>query len=95
MTVNSIGIREAKSDLSKILKKVKNGREVIITDRGNPVAKIVPIISENVLLADRIRRLERLGLMDPLPKKSLKRLPEPLPAPEGIGQKYLQEDRNA
>jgi hypothetical protein len=48
-----------------------------------------------VLLADRIRRLERLGLMDPLPKKSLKRLPEPLPAPEGIGQKYLQEDRNA
>ena len=94
MTPNRIGIREAKSKLSKILKKVKNGREVVITDRGHPIAKIVPIVSENIPLVERVGRLERLGFLEPLPKKSRKTIPTPLPAPEGIAQRYLQEERN-
>ncbi|MFZ5572571.1 MAG: type II toxin-antitoxin system Phd/YefM family antitoxin [Thermodesulfobacteriota bacterium] len=37
-----IGIREAKMHLSRFLQIVKNGGEVILTDRSKPVGKIVP-----------------------------------------------------
>jgi prevent-host-death family protein len=94
MVLNSVGIREAKIDLSKILKRVKSGREVVITDRGRPIAKIVPLVSENLPLEERVRRLEGQGLLRPLSKKSRQPLPPPLPAPVGVAQKFMQEDRN-
>jgi prevent-host-death family protein len=36
------GIREARQNLSALLEEVKKGREVVITDRGRPVARLVP-----------------------------------------------------
>jgi prevent-host-death family protein len=42
----SVGIRDAKIHLSKYLKLVQQGTEVIITDRGRPVGKIIPISTE-------------------------------------------------
>ncbi len=36
------GIREARQNLSALLDEVKKGREVVITERGRPVAKLVP-----------------------------------------------------
>ena len=36
------GIREARQNLSTLLDEVKNGGEVLITDRGKPVARLVP-----------------------------------------------------
>lgn len=36
------GIREARQNLSSLLEEVKKGREVVITDRGKPVARLVP-----------------------------------------------------
>jgi prevent-host-death family protein len=94
MSLNSIGVREAKINLSKLLKRVQNGQEVIITDRKKPVGKIVPVSSKNLSLLARIEKLEEQGLLDPLPAKRRKTLPSPLPAPEGITQQYLQEGRN-
>jgi len=35
------GIKETKNNLSRYLEHVKAGEEVIITDRGRPVARIV------------------------------------------------------
>lgn len=94
MASNSVGIREATTDLSKILRRVKSGREVVITDRGHPIAKIVPLVSENLPLEERVRRLEGQGVLRPLSKKNRKPLPPPLPAPEGAVQNFLQEGRN-
>ena len=94
MDLNSVGIREAKIDLSKILKRVKSGWEVVITDRGHPIAKIVPLVSENLPLEERVRRLEGQGVLRPLSKKYRRPLPPPLPAPERVAQSFLQEDRN-
>ena len=93
MVSNSVGIREAKIDLSKILKRVKSGREVVITDRGHPIAKIVPLVSENLPLEERVRRLEGQGLLRPISKKNRRPLPPPLPSSEGVAQNFLQEDR--
>jgi prevent-host-death family protein len=40
--VRTAGIREARQNLSRLLDEVRKGREVVITERGRPVAKLVP-----------------------------------------------------
>ena len=37
------GIRETRQNLTELLDDVKKGREVVITDRGRPVARLAPI----------------------------------------------------
>ncbi len=37
------GVREARQDLTSLLDDVRKGREVTITDRGRPVARLVPV----------------------------------------------------
>ena len=36
------GIREARQNLSALLEEVRKGREIIITDRGREVARLLP-----------------------------------------------------
>jgi prevent-host-death family protein len=67
MTIASIS--EVKAKLSALLDRVKVGEEVTITDRGVPVARIVPISGE-VDWDERLQQLEREGLVR-LPKKRL------------------------
>jgi prevent-host-death family protein len=40
--VRTAGVREARQNLSALLDEVKKGREIVITERGRPVAKLVP-----------------------------------------------------
>ena len=40
--MRTAGVREARQNLSALLDEVKAGREVLITERGRPVAKLVP-----------------------------------------------------
>ncbi|NIO48293.1 MAG: type II toxin-antitoxin system prevent-host-death family antitoxin [Candidatus Aminicenantes bacterium] len=89
-----IGIREAKINLSKLLKNVQKGKQIILTDRGKPVGKIVPIPSDSLPLAERIHELERQGWIEPRKKKTMKKLFIPIPIPDDLAQKFLQEDRN-
>lgn len=37
------GVAELKAHLSQYLDRVRAGQEVVVTDRGRPVAKLVPI----------------------------------------------------
>ena len=37
------GVREARQNLTELLDDVKKGREVVITDRGRPVARLAPV----------------------------------------------------
>lgn len=41
------GIREARQSLSALIEDVKKGREILITDRGRPVARLVPASRES------------------------------------------------
>jgi prevent-host-death family protein len=55
-----VGIRELRAGLSRWIEQVRAGEELIVTDRGTPVARIVPI--------DRTSAYERLvaaGLLVP------------------------------
>ena len=70
---SSVGIREAKIHLSDLMKKVRQGMEIIITDRGKPVGKIVPLDNRSLSLAERVNGLEMRGLIEEKksPAKSL------------------------
>ena len=93
MSESRVGIREAKIHLSKLLEDVKQGKEIIITNHGKPVGRIIPVHQRSLTLAERVSQLEREGIIDPRAKKEESWLPTPLPLPDEIAQKYLQEDR--
>ena len=63
-------ISEAKAKLSALLERVKAGESVTITDRGTPVAQIVPFPAAAVDWDERLERLERQGQIR-RPKKPL------------------------
>ena len=95
MQSSRVGIRDAKMHLSKYLKMVQSGTEIIITDRGRPVGRIVPIQTRDLSLDDRIKKLEDRGVIEKSTRQNWQRTPPPIPLPDGIVQKFLQEDRNS
>lgn len=59
-SVTEAGIRELRNHLSKYLERVRDGEELIVTDRGTAVARVVPI--------DQPRSYDRLvaeGIIEP------------------------------
>jgi prevent-host-death family protein len=44
-----VGVRELRDNLSRYLDRVRDGDEVVITDRGRAIARVVPIGAERVL----------------------------------------------
>lgn len=90
----SVGVREAKINLSKLLKNVQEGREIIITDRGKPVGKIVPVLTRTLPLADRIKQMEKHGWIEPRGKRERELYP-PILLPAELAQKYLEEESDS
>ena len=50
----SVGVRDLKNNLSRYLDLVKEGDEVIVTDRGRPVARLCSLDPQVDRLADLI-----------------------------------------
>lgn len=88
---SSVGIREAKINLSRILRRVRHGAEVVITDRGRPVGRIVPIREGAVEVGALVSDLEARGIL--AEKRVDGPIHPPLPLRSGLAQKMLQEDR--
>lgn len=90
--MKSTPLTTLKSSLSKYIKRVKAGEEVLVTERGRPVAKIVPVEKEG---ADYLADMEKQGLI----KRGSGRIPKAywqITAPsdnKGAGLKYLLEER--
>ncbi|HEY3885427.1 MAG TPA: type II toxin-antitoxin system prevent-host-death family antitoxin [Vicinamibacterales bacterium] len=53
-----VGIRELKSTLSECVREVKAGRTIVVTDHGQPVARIIP---EAISLRARVDALRNAG----------------------------------
>jgi len=89
----AIGIREAKAQLSRLVREAERWTEWIITDHGRPVARLAPLHDSGTALPQRLSRLERWGWIEPA-RKDRARIPPPL----RIGadaQRALQDDRDA
>jgi prevent-host-death family protein len=89
----NVGIREAKANLSKLLRMVEKGKEVVVTDRGRPVGRLVPINKGALPLASRIKEMEDAGILEPVTGKGPRRLPPPIPVEKGLARRLLDEDR--
>ena len=61
--MKSIPVSQLKARLSEQLARVKAGEEVIVTERGNPIAKIVPLTNEKIGLSARMAELAKNGLV--------------------------------
>ena len=60
--MKTAAISELKARLSEYLNQVKAGMEVLITDRGKPVARLVPL-SRSKDLKESLVRMEKEGLI--------------------------------
>lgn len=56
-------VSDVKSRLSRYLSRVKAGEEIIVTERGTPVARIVPVVDRLTGEPKRLASLERSGLV--------------------------------
>lgn len=56
-------VYDAKARFSELIRKVREGRTVMISYRGEPVAEIRPINAEGDDLARRLNMLEGLGIL--------------------------------
>lgn len=91
--LREIGIREAKARLSQVLHDVQDGAEWLVTDRGRPIARIVPIDQSSLTLLQRLKILEERGIL--ASGHAMRReITPPLPLRNGLAQRWLQEDRN-
>ena len=63
--MESAGVAELKARLSEYLSRVKAGEEVLVTDRGIPVARLVPVgaAPDDEAETARLRAMEREGLV--------------------------------
>jgi prevent-host-death family protein len=63
-----IGLREANQQFSRLMKAVRGGKEVLLTERGRPLAVVKPIRggyeAESI-----IQRLETAGLLRPASRR--------------------------
>ena len=86
----TVGVRELKAQLSRYVRQVKAGTTLVITDRGQPVGRIVPIATT---VEARQRELIEIGMA----AWSGCRLPAAPPAPHVRGDRtvadLLLEDR--
>lgn len=61
-----VGSRELKNRLGRYLRAVRGGQSLIITDRGEPVAKLAPPDNNTAKedsLKERLKELEAQGLI--------------------------------
>ena len=77
-----------KARLSSYLKQVKAGQEVLITERGVPIAKLVPLDREENRKSRR-QRLARAGLLR-LGRGRIRRSFFPVPKPQSPGPTLLE-----
>ena len=65
--MESTGVADLKARLSEYLARVKSGEEVLVTDRGRPIARLVPVGTETIADDEaeraRLTAIEREGLV--------------------------------
>lgn len=86
--MKTAGVAEVKARLSSYLRLVKSGSEILITDRGVPVAKLVPVDAAKKRETRR-QRLAAAGLLTLGKGRVPKELLEPPPGDPRVGEGVL------
>lgn len=72
----TVGVRELKNELTRYLRRTKNGESIVVTERGRPIAMLgpVPAASHTETPAQRLAKLAADGYLSLPAAKPLKRL---------------------
>ncbi|HEY9420323.1 MAG TPA: type II toxin-antitoxin system prevent-host-death family antitoxin [Thermoanaerobaculia bacterium] len=84
MRQKTVGIRELKAHLSGLVREVREGATLVITDRGEAVARIVPMPGKK---EDKFKQLLDTGMV----AWSGERLPARVPRVPARGPKTVAE----
>lgn len=66
----AVGVRDLKAGLSRHLARVKQGEEIMVTEHGRPIARLIPVGADT----ERMTALLDAGIVRP-PKKMTRQLP--------------------
>ncbi len=82
-----VGVRALRDHLSRYLEQVQAGEELVVTERGRGIARLVPIDGERA-----IDRLVAEGVITPAPQASRRR-PTPMRAASTVSDLVADERR--
>jgi len=74
--MSTVGVKELKNRLTQYLRRTKQGEEIVVTERGRPVAVIQPIQSARTILSldAKLARLAAQGRVSLPTRAPLKRV---------------------
>jgi len=87
---DAVGVRELRQNLSKYLDRVKAGEDLVVTERGQEVARLIPVANETYA-----RLAREFGATIPTERLEdvIARLPRRGPFPDGTADAILAEGR--
>lgn len=85
---SEVGIRDLKNSLSKYIERVRAGEEVIVTDRGRPVARLSGVDQAT----DRLAELVATGVVRP-PVRAARGRPQRRIKTKGPVSDFVAEQR--
>ena len=89
----SAGIKELKNNLSRYLSKVKNGENILITERGRAIARIIREDPKEIYLREVLSPLIVKGLVKLPSQKIIREISSPLKLPGKPVSEMVIEDR--
>lgn len=81
-------MRDLKNNLSRYLERVRAGEEILVTDRGKPVARVVRVDAAT----DRLAELVDAGLVTP-PKSRHRHVPTPIKSAGTVSDLVAEQRR--
>ncbi|MEW6154551.1 MAG: type II toxin-antitoxin system prevent-host-death family antitoxin [Actinomycetota bacterium] len=85
---SQVGIRDLKNNLSRYIDRVRAGEEVVVTDRGRPVARLSPVDSST----DRLGALVAAGVVR-APSRATRSRPRPRIVAKGAVSDLVADQR--
>ena len=82
-----VGVRDLKNNLSRYLDQVETGVEVVVTDRGRPIARLNGIADERT---DTLTALIKSGLVRP-PTSTVRQRPVPLQSTGSVSELVAEQ----
>jgi len=88
-----VGVKKAKDSLSRLLSMVKSGEEVLITERGRPIARIIEEGRGRDKIQLELKKMALEGVVE-LPVQDIRKKPSCLAGSEGkTASDMVIEDR--
>jgi prevent-host-death family protein len=84
-----VGVRELKNNLSHYLERVASGAEIIVTDRGRPVARLSHVDAAT----DKLAALVAAGAVRAAPSRTRRRPIERIPATGSVSELVADQRR--